>query len=204
MSPALAPAPAPRDRLVAAMTDAVAASGYGATTIADVVRRARVSKRTFYEHFDDKEACFLAAFDAASATILQLVADAAAAPAPWRERLDAAVRAYLGAMAARPELDRAFLVEVLGAGPRALARRRVHIARFAGQLVALSRALAREEPALRPLSIPVATAIVAGINELVLLAVEQGRARELPALHGAAAELIRSAISSPHDPRERP
>ncbi|MCW2954721.1 MAG: transcriptional regulator, TetR family [Conexibacter sp.] len=203
MPHALASAPDARDRLVAAMTDAVGSSGYGATTIAEVVRRARVSKRTFYEHFDDKEACFLAAYDAASAQILRIVADAAAVPAPWDARLERAVGAYLEAMAARPELDRAFLVEILGAGPRALARRREHIGRFAEQLAALSRELGEEDPALRPLSPPIATAIVAGINELVLLAVEQGRVRQLPELRGAASELIRSAIAPPREPRRR-
>ncbi len=200
MSLAFASAPDPRDRLVAAMTDAVGASGYGATTIADVVRRARVSKRTFYEHFIDKEACFLAAYDAASETILRIVAEAAAPPAPWRERVDAAVRAYLGAMAARPDLDRAFLVEILGAGPRALARRREHITRFATQLVRLSEALRAEDPRLRALDLPTAIAVVGGVNELVLLAVERDSVTELPDLHATAARLIHAAMTADPSP----
>lgn len=179
------------------MTEAVGSSGYAATTISDVVRRARVSKRTFYEHFADKEACFLAAYDAASETILRIVGEAARQRGRWDERIENAVRAYLDAMAARPELDRAFLVEILGAGPRALARRREHIARFADQLVALTDALRREEPTLLPLSTPVATALVAGINELVLEAVERNRVPELPELSDAATALIRRAIAPP-------
>ncbi len=53
-----------RDRLIAAMAASIEAKGYRETTVADVVRLARTSRRTFYEHFVDRESCFLALFDA--------------------------------------------------------------------------------------------------------------------------------------------
>jgi AcrR family transcriptional regulator len=181
------------------MNACVAEKGYAPTTIADVVRSARVSKRTFYEHFDDKEACFLAAYDSASAHVLgamqEAAGHAAAARAPWQQQVERVVAAYLHAMAARPELTQTFLVEILGAGPRALALRRAWMERFADQLVALCAQLRAAEPALRPVSPALATAVVGGINELVLGAVERGRASELAELREPAAELIRSVLA---------
>ncbi len=82
----------------------------------------------------------------------------------------AVVDAYLDAMAARPELTRTFLVEILGAGPQALEHRREAIDRFADELVAFAAELRRDEPLLRPISRTLATAVVGGINELVLSA----------------------------------
>lgn len=188
-----------RERLVCGMNAAVAEKGYGATTIADVVRHARVSKRTFYEQFDDKESCFLAAYDAASDHVLGAMALASeqAAGEPWDARVERVVVAYLAAMAARPELTRTFLVEILGAGPRALARRRESMERFADQLVAFCEELRRDAPELRPVSRALATAVVGGINELVLGAAEHGRAGQLSELREPAATLIRSVLAGP-------
>lgn len=186
---------APRERLICGMNAVVAEKGYGPTTIADVVRSARVSKRTFYEHFDDKEACFLAAYDTASAHVLGAMSAAAAVDAPWGERVERTVAAYLEAMAARPELTQTFLIEILGAGPRGLARRREAIERFAEQLVVLGADFRREQPQLHEITPALATAVVGGINELVLGAVERGRASELTRLRSTAVTLIRSVLT---------
>lgn len=197
-----------RERLVCGMNAAVAEKGYGATTIADVVRHARVSKRTFYEQFDDKEACFLAAFDAASAHVIGAMTSAADAAAgagrPWQERVERVTAAYLDAMAAKPELTQVFLVEILGAGPRALARRRESMERFADQMVAFCDELRRVEPALRPVSRALAGAVVGGVNELVLGAAEHGRAGELAELREPAVTLIRSVLTGPERATEEP
>src|SRR3954447_24211790 len=65
-----------RGRLLDAMAEAVAQHGYGATTVAHVVALAGVSRKTFYEHFADKEDCFLALYDAGIAYVLGRIADA--------------------------------------------------------------------------------------------------------------------------------
>src|SRR4051812_42933268 len=87
----VATGPGHRERLVLGMVTAVAERGYAATTITDVVRHARVSRRTFYEHFADKEACFLAAYDAVSDAVLADIAGAAEEAAGWESRVLAAV-----------------------------------------------------------------------------------------------------------------
>ena len=135
-----------RARLTGGLAAAIAEKGYATVTIADVVGHARVSKRTFYEHFADKEACFLALYSETSDELLDLIAEAAAsADGPWDERLGAAARAYFERVAGEPELIRAALLEIQAAGPRARGLRREVQRRYAEQLRALSIAAAAEE-----------------------------------------------------------
>lgn len=191
-----------RLRLLEGLEAAITEKGYAATTIADVVRHARVSKRTFYEHFEDKEACFLASYAAASEETLRVIASAAASPGlPWDERIHAAARAYLHALEARPELTRTYLLEIHAAGPRALRLRREVHQRFADQLGGLVKTARGEHPELRALSPAMATALVGGINELVLVAVEKGRAGQLRELADTAAELVRAVLVAPEKAR---
>ena len=174
--------PGHRDRLVLGMVVAVAERGYAATTITDVVRHARVSRRTFYEHFADKEACFLAAYDAVSDSVLAGIAAAAGQADGWEDEILASVRAYLQALAAEPSVARVFTVDILSAGPAALARRREVLRRFAAHIQALvAEAIAAGAPA-RPLSDRAALALVGAIHELVLATLEEDRGAELPAL----------------------
>jgi AcrR family transcriptional regulator len=135
-----------RTRLLEAVGGAVAEKGYAATTIDDIVRGAGVSKKTFYEHFQDKLGAFLAAYEAASDQLyehVRIAQDAAAgagAPAAdnaddaWLERTHAGIRAYLRWLAAEPALARVFLIEVAAAGPEALARRERLRDRYAGRM----------------------------------------------------------------------
>jgi AcrR family transcriptional regulator len=113
-----------RTRLLEAVGRAVAEKGYAAATIDDIVRGAGVSKKTFYEHFQDKLDCFLAAYETASDELYEHVRAAQdAVPADWLERTHAGIRAYLRWLAAEPALARVFLIEIAAAGPEALARR---------------------------------------------------------------------------------
>jgi AcrR family transcriptional regulator len=108
-----------RARLLEAVGRAVADRGYAAATIDDIVRGAGVSKKTFYEHFADKEDCFVAAYEAAGEELFQHVREAHASADDWLEKTRAGVSAYLRWLAAEPALARVFLIEVAAAGPRA-------------------------------------------------------------------------------------
>jgi AcrR family transcriptional regulator len=191
----LAPAPADevRARVLAGMAAAVAEKGYAAATIGDVARLARISKRTFYDHFADKEACYLAAYEAAAERLLGVVAAAARSRGPASERVEGVARAYLTALAADPATTRTFLVEILGAGPRAVQLRQAVHRRFAELL----RRLVEDDPDARgvvALSGPMATAVVGGINELVITAVADGGVEDLPALSPDVARLVHGAL----------
>ena len=115
-----------RLRLLTAMADAMAEKGYARTTVADVLRKARVSRETFYELFSSKEDCFMHAFEQAYAHILDAMSGTPALTArggAGAERLSGVLQDYLGALAADPASARVFLIEVYAAGPEALGRR---------------------------------------------------------------------------------
>jgi AcrR family transcriptional regulator len=91
-----------RTRLLEAIGRAVAEKGYAGATIDDVVRRAGVSKKTFYDHFADKEDCFLAAYQAASGELLRRVREAHEGHEDWEERTRAGIATYAGSRPTRP------------------------------------------------------------------------------------------------------
>ncbi|HEU4424197.1 MAG TPA: TetR/AcrR family transcriptional regulator [Pilimelia sp.] len=163
----------PRLRLMLGLADSVAEKGYAATTIADIVAHARVSKRTFYEHFIDKEDCLLVMYEHVCDRFLEVLREAAAQPCePWRERVRATVFTYLSVMEAMPAAYRTLMVDIQAAGPRAFALRKRMQLRCAEVLRELVEQGRVTEPEVRPLSPAVAVAIVGGINELLLHALD--------------------------------
>jgi AcrR family transcriptional regulator len=186
-----------RSRLLEGLARSIDERGYAASTIADVVRHARVSKRTFYEHFADKEACYLALYRVVGDRLIEVIAVAADIDAQWRERIEAAALAYLDELAAQPALTRTYLLEIQAGGPEALdARREVH-GRFAAQLRRLTQVAAAEDPTLRALSPALATAVVGAVHELVLVAVERDEIAGLAELAGTATELVAALVVGP-------
>jgi AcrR family transcriptional regulator len=111
-----------RERLIAGLATAVAAKGYRAVTITDITKAARVSRRVFYENFEGKDECFLAAFEVVVGHIRQLAAEAVGTIDEWPAQATAAARAVLLFFAAEPDLARLCLVESQAAGPAVSAR----------------------------------------------------------------------------------
>jgi len=175
--PREAVADAQRVRILAAMVEVVAARGYTETRVVDVIGAAGVSRKTFYELFDSKEDCFLAGYDILLGRVLEEAEAGFAtdAEASWPARIEAGLRVVLGHLAAHPEEARFALVEVLAAGPRALARRDAALRRFTG-LVETGRS---ESAADLPGS--TAQTIAGGIAELLYSEVLHGEAARLPA-----------------------
>ncbi|MFL5824845.1 MAG: TetR/AcrR family transcriptional regulator [Solirubrobacteraceae bacterium] len=182
MSAATATAPTHRERLIAAMAESVEEKGYRETFVGDVVRIARTSRRSFYENFADRDACFLALFDWATDEVMTQVADAVAPEAPWEEQVDDALGAWLGAMVTRPALWQSFTRELPALGQEAADRQRATQERFADLLVGMVESGRRKQPQLgaHPLTKDIAIIIVGGLRELVITASERGRdVREL-------------------------
>lgn len=132
---------AQRMRVLRALAEAMAEKGYARTSVADVLRRAGVSRETFYEQFKSKEDCFMSAFDDAYSHILAAVS-AGAAEAGSRagepaQRLTRVLDDYLGALSADPVLARVFLIEVYAAGPAAVQRRLALQARLADAIAGM-------------------------------------------------------------------
>lgn len=180
-----------RRRLLEGMAHAVAARGYGDTTIADIVREASVSRRTFYEHFSTKAECLVALYEAASRNALKVLRESIDPQHDWHAQVERALTAYLGCMAENPVLMRTLFVEILGLGPEGLeARRRVNreIAGFMLQVVNGPGAGQRGTP----LSPGMAMAVVGGINELILEYIEQDRVAQLTELVEPGSRLVRA------------
>jgi AcrR family transcriptional regulator len=113
-----------RARILAAMVQVVAEDGAGSVTVARVVSRAGVSRRTFYDLFDGCEDCFLAVFEDAITRATQVASEAARdAPSAWRERVRAGLVALLALFDQEPALGSLLVVDALGAGPEVLERR---------------------------------------------------------------------------------
>ncbi len=119
-----------RERLLEAAVRVVASKGYRATTVADLTREAGISRTTFYEMFDDKEACVLAAYDSAVDALIKRIAVAFETEEGWPRRACAGLAALLEALAEEPELARLALVDVGSAGPAAQRRYRAALQRL--------------------------------------------------------------------------
>ncbi|MEZ5705442.1 MAG: helix-turn-helix domain-containing protein [Burkholderiaceae bacterium] len=168
----------------------------GAITIADVVREAGVSKRSFYEHFESKEACFLALYAAASASALRTLRESLDPAQPWEHQIERGLRAYFEHLAAGPGLLRALFVDIhfLGdAGARA--RREVMQSLADYMLDTVNGKTAAEQP-LR-LSPVRAMAAVGAVNELVLLAIESNQVGQLAELTQDSSDLVRLMAQMP-------
>jgi AcrR family transcriptional regulator len=111
-----------RERILAAAEQLIAEKGAAATTIEAIVKEAGVSSVTFYEHFRDKEECFVAAFDAALAELSTVAREAVTVEMPWPERVRAGLAALLEAIDAEPARARLCLVEAQQGGPLMRAR----------------------------------------------------------------------------------
>lgn len=181
-----------RERMLAAMAEAATDRGYGATAVADVVERAGVSRTAFYAHFENKEACFLAAYDAGVALVVGAIA---AATRPHADdplaALDAAVRAYLEMLRDNPTFAHTFLQEVSAAGPRALARRSAVHDRFGAMLATVNGdATAPPPPVLR-------RACVGAIHELVADHLRAHGAETLPDVHAEIIDVVVALLVRP-------
>jgi AcrR family transcriptional regulator len=165
-----------RNRIHQAMIDAVAERGYTETRVVDVIGVAGVSRKTFYELFDSKEDCFLAAYDVLLGNLLGDASEGfeAQAGARWGERVEAVLRALLGHLAEHPEEARFAIVEVMAAGPKALARRDAALRQFTGFLESGRSESSVELPGLTSL------ALAGGISELLYTEVLHGAVSQLP------------------------
>ena len=121
-----------RERLLEAMLRVAAAKGYEATTVADVIEVAGVSRGSFDAMFESKEACFLEAYDAVFDVLVAHVTSAfeAAAGEPWPERITAGLGALVGLLSIEAGIARLSMVEVTAAGDDARARYRAALSRF--------------------------------------------------------------------------
>jgi AcrR family transcriptional regulator len=179
-----------RERLIAGLIEALYEVGYQKTTVSLIGQRAAVSKSDFYKHFESKDDCFIAAYDAAVARIRERVDEAcgAAADKPWALRVNAATEALLKLLAAEPPLASIVLVEGLRAGRGVYDRYQGAIESFVGLL----REGAPESAA--GTAVPKATdeAVVGGVASMLGRRVLAGEAEKLGQLFPEIVEFVLS------------
>ena len=156
-----------RQRMLKAMALAVYEKGYTGTAVADVVAGAGVSRETFYQHFADREACFLAAYE-----------------------VDRALRAYLDLLASEGAMARVFLVDVYAAGPQALQRRREVQEDFTAVIAGIFSARSAADRFA-------CEALVAAISSMVTVRVAAGEFDALPGLRTPLVALARRLRLTP-------
>jgi AcrR family transcriptional regulator len=157
-----------RGRLICAVADSVAANGYPATSVADVISLAGVSRNTFYEHFADKEACFLASYDSGAQAIYEAMLAAAEGLHDWEEILDSVLSTWLAFLQADLAFTRAYMIEFWAAGEAARERWKQRRDRTAGLLAVLHQRAREADPAIVPVSDTLIAAVVGGINRVVI------------------------------------
>lgn len=167
-----------RQRILDAVADVVSLAGYQAMSVEDVVGAAGVSRRTFYDHFKSKEDAFFTAYEEIGAELVMSVKDAYDASKTFPEGVIACLGAFLEFVASRPHYADMCIVEVLAAGPAALARRNAVMKAMADLL---RRGAETLEDGIRPPELTAET-IVGGIYEIVYSRVLQGKTAELPDL----------------------
>jgi AcrR family transcriptional regulator len=208
----LQPVPPPRDRdelraaastltrarIFEAMARVVAERGYADTTIGDVVKAASVSRRTFYEHFEGKEDCFVETYRTGCENgIAEQVAAVRALEHPeWRTRLRVSLEVYLSHLADEPHFARVLLIDVLGAGARALEMRERILATYVENYRALHAVAQTEEPDIPDVPDAFLRALVGGIAELVQECLLDSPAEEVSERLRALAPTLVSFASS--------
>lgn len=165
-----------RDRILAAMVRVVGEKGYKATSVADVIAEADTSRATFYKHFENKQECFLAAYEDLVDRVFAEVVAGCDAGQPWAVRMAEGLSTLVGLFALDPAMARTAIVEVAAAGADA---RRLHwnaVARFT-QFLDAGRDLAG-----RDLPENVSLMAAGAVSGLIFDELLAGRAEQLPAL----------------------
>jgi len=184
-----------RERIVTALVDTVAERGYNATTVAHITKAASVSRRTFYEHFADKEACFLAAYEMVADHIVFSMRAAAEAFEEWPQQVRAALATMLRFLAGEPELARLCMIEPAAAGGEIAAR---HRASMHG-MVEILKAGRPGHTGSHPLPEATEETLVGGIVSLIVREISAGRTEQLENLLPDLVELTLAPYVGPDE-----
>jgi AcrR family transcriptional regulator len=162
-----------RLRILAALLRVLPERGYAAMTIGHITGEAGVSRAAFYEYFESKEQCFLAAYDSISEWFCKRVEEAVATEESWRDRIRIGAAEALRLLAANPLVAHLMTVEVPRAGRVARERQQVVLERFA-------TAIRADHPGREGLPDDLADLLLGGVVALIARYVDAGRAEQLP------------------------
>jgi AcrR family transcriptional regulator len=185
-----------RGRLICAITDAVAEHGYAATSVGEVTERAGVSRKAFYEHFEDKEACFLAAYDTGAKAIYEAMATSARGIDDWREALDVVLSTWLEFLDADVAFTRAHMIEFWAAGDAARERWKQRRDRTGSLLQRLHERARSQDPGVVAVSPTTVAAVVGGVNRVVISHLLAGEKAPLTSLKQELQDFIERNLAA--------
>jgi AcrR family transcriptional regulator len=163
-----------RQRLLDALEEGIAEDGYPGTTVADIVRRARTSRRTFYEHFDSREACFVALLTDANAEQVRQISAAVDAHAPWQSQVRQAIEAWISAGESRSSLMLSWIRDVPSLGDAARRLHRDAMENFIEMVQALGDTGEFRAAGVGPVCRQRIIMLLGGLQELTAITVEEG------------------------------
>lgn len=163
-----------RQRLLDGLAQSIAADGYRNTTVADIVRRARTSRRTFYAHFADKEACLVALLTDTNAEMIRHIAAAVDPKAPWRHQVRQAVEAWLRCTQSAPEITICWIRDTPSLGEAARRLQREVMAAFVTMIQTLCDTEEMRSAGIAPVPRQLCVMLLGGLRELIAGTVEDG------------------------------
>jgi AcrR family transcriptional regulator len=163
-----------RQRLINGLAASIVRDGYRNTTVADIVRHARTSRRTFYEHFASKETCFVALLTDANDAMVRQITAAVDRRAPWQSQVRQAVEAWIACAESEPPITLSWIRDVpsLGAAARKLQRDTME-----PYLVMIQTLCDTDEwhaAGIGPVPRQLATMLLGGLRELTAATLEDG------------------------------
>jgi AcrR family transcriptional regulator len=163
-----------RQRLLDGLAASITEAGFRETTVADVVRRARTSRRTFYEHFSGKEECFIALLADANRDMIRQISEAVDPGAPWAKQVRQAIEAWIACAESEPAITLSWIRDVpaLGATSRELQREAME--GFIAMTQRLTDTAEMRAAGISPPSRQLAIMLLGGLRELIATTVEDG------------------------------
>lgn len=163
-----------RQRLLDGLASAIEANGYRTTTVADIVRAARTSRRTFYEHFDSKEACFVALLTDANRDMIREISAAVDQRARWTTQVRQAVAAWIACTESRPAITLSWIRDVPSLGTAARELQRDVMSALVTMIQTLCDTEEWRSVRTEPVSEQLALMLLGGLRELSATTVENG------------------------------
>jgi AcrR family transcriptional regulator len=176
-----------RSRMLRSMAEAMYEHGYVGTPVAEIIKRAGVSRETFYQQFSSKQDCFIAALNRAISDMTDHMGPALLGSGTTAEKVSSSIARYLDYVAGDPVTARMFLIESFAAGPEVAKRRAVLLKRFMDALadfIGATTAQARFD----------CEAFISSIVAMVTMRVASGDIEEIRTLHLPLANLVNQVI----------
>ena len=191
-----------RARLLDGLAESISARGYRDSTVADIVRNAKTSKRTFYDQFATKEECFIELLRANNDALIARIRDGVDPEDPWDRQIRCAVQAYVAHIGARPAITLSWIREAPGLGAAAHPLHRLAMEHLTTMVIEITGNPGFQRAGLVPISPAIALILLGGLRELTALMVEDNRAiEELTEPGIAAATALMAGSSTQHQAR---